>query len=62
MNSEKDASIRVFVAGDSPMLRSGIARVIQAYPNLEVTGEARVGLEIANDIQREHPDVLLVHI
>jgi len=38
MHSEKDTSIRVFVASDSPMLRSGIARVIQTYPNLVVTG------------------------
>ena len=60
MHSEKGTSIRVFVVGDSPMLRSGIARVIQTYPNLEVAGEARVGLEVVKDIQREHPDVVLI--
>lgn len=55
-------SIRVVVADDQDLVRTGLVMIIEAQPDLEVVGEAADGpgaLEVAS---RLRPDVLLVDI
>jgi DNA-binding NarL/FixJ family response regulator len=54
--------IRVLAADDHPMVRAGLAAVIDAEPDMELVGEASNGRE-ALDLYREHrPDVILMDL
>jgi DNA-binding NarL/FixJ family response regulator len=54
--------IGVLTVDDHPMLREGIASVINVEPNMEVVGEAQNGAE-ALDLFRQHrPDVTLMDL
>jgi DNA-binding NarL/FixJ family response regulator len=54
--------IRVLIADDEALVRSGLRMILDAQPDIEVAGEApdgRAALELA---QRTHPDVVLMDI
>ncbi|MBI4861674.1 MAG: PAS domain S-box protein [Candidatus Riflebacteria bacterium] len=56
------ARIRVMLADDHAVVRQGLARLLQAEPDLEVVGEAADGgqaLALARDLQ---PDVILMDV
>jgi DNA-binding NarL/FixJ family response regulator len=55
-------SIRVVVADDQDLVRTGLAMILGAQPDLDVVGEAVDGLEALDLAHRLHPDVLLVDI
>lgn len=60
MSSSESMAIKVIVACDYPILRSGITRVLQAEPDIEVVGEAGTGKDVIRDVQRHKPDVVLI--
>ncbi|MGW3420967.1 response regulator [Streptomyces phaeochromogenes] len=55
-------SIRVVVADDQELVRSGFTMILEAQPDIEVVAEAGDGVEAVAAVQRHTPDVLLLDI
>jgi DNA-binding NarL/FixJ family response regulator len=55
-------SIRVVVADDQALLRSGIRGILASEPDLTVVGEASNGDEAIESVIRLHPDVVLMDV
>ncbi|WP_186777541.1 response regulator [Streptomyces salinarius] len=55
-------SIRVVVADDQELVRSGFSMILQAQPDIEVVAEAGDGAEAVAAVERHAPDVLLLDI
>lgn len=54
--------IRVVVADDHPMVRYGIAAVLQDAPSIELVGEAADGAELLSLVAATSPDVVLTDL
>ena len=54
--------IRVLVADDHPIVRSGIVALLQNAEDVEVVGEASTGLEAVDSAIALHPDVVLMDL
>jgi DNA-binding NarL/FixJ family response regulator len=55
-------SIRVLLADDQALVRSGFRMILEARPELEVVGEAEDGLEAIEATRRLLPDVILMDV
>jgi DNA-binding NarL/FixJ family response regulator len=55
-------SIRVVVADDQELVRSGFTMILEAQQDIEVVAEAGDGTEAVAAVQRHVPDVLLLDI
>lgn len=55
-------TIRVVVADDEALVRTGFTVLVNSAPDLEVVGEARTGEEAVQVIRRTRPDVALMDI
>ncbi|MGX1366132.1 DNA-binding NarL/FixJ family response regulator [Streptomyces canus] len=55
-------SIRVVVADDQELVRSGFTMILQAQQDIEVVAEAGDGAEAVDAVRRHTPDVLLLDI
>ena len=55
-------SIRVVVADDQELVRSGFSMILEAQPDIEVVAEAGDGAEAVAAVERHTPDVLLLDI
>jgi DNA-binding NarL/FixJ family response regulator len=55
-------TVRVVVADDQELVRSGLAMIVDAQPDLEVVGEAADGEEAVRAARRERADVVLMDI
>jgi DNA-binding NarL/FixJ family response regulator len=56
------APVRVLVVDDDPLVRSALAMVLGGAADLELTGEAADGDEVAAAVERCSPDVVLMDI
>lgn len=54
--------IRVLVTDDHPVVREGIAAILDADPDIRVVGEAGSGEEAVDYVEVLHPDVVLLDI
>jgi DNA-binding NarL/FixJ family response regulator len=54
--------IRVAVADDQALVRSGFVVLLKSAPDVEVVGEAANGKEIVDLVRAEQPDVVLMDI
>ncbi len=55
-------TVRVALVDDEPLIRSGLAAVIGAEPDLEVVGQADDGSEVLDLVGRTAPDVVLMDV
>ena len=56
------APIRVVVADDQALVRSGFLALLDAEPGIDVVGEAANGVQAVELARRERPDVMLMDI
>jgi DNA-binding NarL/FixJ family response regulator len=55
-------SIRVVIADDQELVRSGFAMILEAQPDIEVVAEASDGNEALAAVREHRPDVVLLDI
>ena len=55
-------TIRVVVADDQELVRSGFAMILDAQPDIEVVAEAANGTQAVDAVRRTRPDVALLDI
>jgi DNA-binding NarL/FixJ family response regulator len=55
-------TLRVVVADDQELVRSGFAMIVDAQPDMEVVGEAADGVEAVEVAGRVRPDVVLMDV
>lgn len=54
--------IRVLVADDHAIIRTGIRAMLEIVPDIAVVGEATNGREAITEVQRLLPDVILMDL
>lgn len=62
MTATKHEKIRVLIADDHPVVRSGVKNALRQQKNVEVVGEARSGRQAVSLAVRTQPDVVLMDI
>ncbi len=56
------AKIKLVLADDHAVVRSGLKMLLQAQPDMEIVGEAASGMEALAQARRLRPDVILMDI
>jgi DNA-binding NarL/FixJ family response regulator len=54
--------IRLIIADDHPVVRTGLRGMLAGQPDLEVAGEATTGMEAVDLVERLRPDVVLMDL
>ncbi len=57
-----DTVLRVVIADDQDLVRSGFRLILSSYPDLKVVGEAGDGRQAVERVREAHPDVVLMDI
>lgn len=55
-------SIKVLIVDDHAIVRKGIRALLATEPNIQVLGEAKDGREAITEVERLHPDVILMDL
>jgi DNA-binding NarL/FixJ family response regulator len=56
------ATVRVLIADDQNLFRSGLARLLEADPRVHVVGQAVDGLDVIKKVSTLKPDVVLMDL
>ena len=62
MTSDTQKQIRILTVDDHPLLREGIAAVVQMQADMTIVGEAEDGMQAVEAYRRLRPDVVLMDI
>src|SRR5262245_3774299 len=62
VSSPSPRTIRVLAVDDHPIMREGVAAVIQDQPDMEMVGEAMNGVEAVERFRELQPDVTLMDL
>jgi two-component system nitrate/nitrite response regulator NarL len=62
MKSESSNKIRILLADDHPIVRSGIKDALSKQKNIEVVGEASSGMQVLRRARELRPDIVLMDI
>ena len=62
INKSVGEPIRLLIADDHPIVRSGLRSMFSGEPDLEVVGEAKTGTEAVDLAERLRPDVVLMDL
>ncbi len=54
--------IRLIIADDHPVVRTGLQGMLAGQPDLEVAGEASTGMEAVDLVEKLRPDVVLMDL
>jgi DNA-binding NarL/FixJ family response regulator len=54
--------IKVLLADDQPLVRTGFRMILESEPDIEVVGEAGDGADAVRQARRLHPDVVVMDI
>ncbi|MBK8901544.1 MAG: response regulator transcription factor [Anaerolineaceae bacterium] len=54
--------IKLVLADDHAVVRSGLRMLLQAQPDMEIVGEAESGAQALAQVHRLHPDIVLMDI
>jgi len=60
--SAEASAIRILVVDDHPVVRQGVAGLVNAQPDMSVVGEASNGREAIQQFRAHHPDVVLMDL
>ena len=60
--NEPGTPIRVVVADDQPVVRTGFHAILDAQPDIDVVGEAGTGTEAIDAVRRFRPDVVVMDV
>src|SRR5690625_4170656 len=60
--AEGDETVRVVLVDDQPLLREGIATILQAQADITVVGQASSGAEALEVVARTNPDVVCMDV
>ncbi|MFN7139045.1 MAG: response regulator [Limisphaerales bacterium] len=61
MGTKKNAA-RILIVDDHPLLRQGIAELINNEPDLEVCGEAEDPHKAIDQLEKQNPDIIILDI
>jgi DNA-binding NarL/FixJ family response regulator len=62
VSNEGAVSIRLLIADDHPLVRSGLRSMLQREPGVEIVGEARNGREAVELCRSLEPDLVLMDV
>jgi DNA-binding NarL/FixJ family response regulator len=62
MSNEDAVSIRLLIADDHALVRSGLRSMLQREPGVEIVGEARNGREAVELCRSLEPDLILMDV
>jgi DNA-binding NarL/FixJ family response regulator len=62
MRAPAAVTVRVLIADDQALVRTGFRKILESEPDLEVVGEAGDGAEALERVAVLHPDVVLMDI
>ncbi len=60
--SEEPTAIRIQVVDDHPVVRAGVAGLVEDQPDMKVVGQASNGREAIQQFRELHPDVVLMDL
>jgi DNA-binding NarL/FixJ family response regulator len=60
MRASEQATLKVLIADDHPLILQGLRRTLEACDDIEVVGEAHTGAEVLPLADRRRPDVVLL--
>jgi len=60
--SEEPTAIRILVVDDHPVVRAGVAGLVEDQPDMKIVGQASNGREAIQRFRDLHPDVVLMDL
>jgi two-component system, NarL family, nitrate/nitrite response regulator NarL len=59
---ENASPIRIFIAGNFPIFRAALRKLLETEPGFTVVGEAPLGKEIVRQSKEAQPDIVLINV